>query len=101
MISIEAWRTVIGNFGGGSKSKLGTCTRPPDDYERDWKGCEESPQQTNMVRLFLLCLGVILIFSSVTNQTRLRFDRRLIDAEHLFNEDDVMSKKEIQLLLQI
>ena len=101
MISIESWRSVIGNFAGGSKSKLGCCTRPPEDHESEWQDFEENTPKINMVRLVLLSISVILIFSILTKQTQPRSHQRLIDGQALFSEDTVKTRREIQLLLQI
>ena len=101
MISIESWRSRIGSFAGGGKSKLCCCTRPPDEHEGEWTVREGSTQKINMGHLALMGIGVILIFSILANQTQPRSYQRLTEGEALFIENTVMSKREIQLLLQI
>ena len=95
MISIESWRIAIGNVGNGIKSKMTGCSRPPEDHKCVVED-GDSPQ-FNMFRLFLVCLALILFFSSSASQSH-PLGQQIDGREAL---DTILSKKEIQLLLQI
>ena len=106
MISIEAWRSAIGNSaswqaGRGSQSDMPGFTRPPEDEEREWLDRDGERKPISMLRLFLLCLGLVLFISILSYHTQPKSVHKMIEREALESKDIVMTKKEVQILLQI
>lgn len=103
MVSIESWRSAIGSWqsGRGSQSNTSGLTRPPEDDEREWLACDGDRKSISKLRLFLLCLGMISFISILSYHTQPKYGQRMIEKETLDCKDIVMTKKEVQLLLQI
>ena len=103
MVSIETWRSAIGSWqsGGGSQSRMQGFTRPPENEEREWLECDGDRKPISMLRLLLLCLGLTLCISILSYHIQPKFGQKMIEEEALDCKDTVMTKKEVQLLLQI